>query len=445
MVPLVFFCLFAIATGEANSIPYAQIRSVPQQGSTPTNTNTGPVPSESFPFQDHLNDDFTLYWNFNSTHITFEMVVKTNGWVGFGISPKGAMKSSDVIIGWVKDGRVHFADRHAEGQFLPAVDSSQDWTLVMGQEIGQYTVFKVTRLLETCDDQDVSIKPGTTRVIYAYSNTDPLSDDAIRYHGNTRGTKSVLLLDPPTSEQHTDALPSGVKVLEFTNRNTSVPADDTTYHCTMWRLPDMGGKNHMIRYEPVIQAGHETLVHHMVLYYCSGTVREGSFPASSYKTSPQQVYNCYNVLIAWAIGGKIFNFPKHVGYPVGGADDPGIFMLETHYDNPRMRSGYVDSSGMRMYLTSQLRQHDAGILLIGVNVDEYHIIPPYEKSFLSQGICAEPCLAKGLGDQEIHAYHFSLITYTGSGRPGNPCLPFLPHNLHRVWATRKSMPTISPS
>ena len=39
----------------------------------------GPAPSESFPYQDRLTQDYTLYWNFNTTHITFEMVVRTNG------------------------------------------------------------------------------------------------------------------------------------------------------------------------------------------------------------------------------------------------------------------------------------------------------------------------------------------------------------------------------
>ncbi|GFO49022.1 DBH-like monooxygenase protein 1 [Plakobranchus ocellatus] len=392
----------------ANVIPYAQFAAVPQpSGLSSTNPNHGPAPSELFQFHDWLTEDYTLYWNFNDTHITLEMVVKTNGWVGFGISPNGAMKSSDVIIGWVKDGQVHFADRHAEGHFLPAKDSSQDWTLLMGQEVGEYTVLKVVRLLDTCDDEDVAVLPGTTRVIYAYSPNDPPTDDAVRYHGTTRGAKSILLLDPPTNEQQESALPSDVKVLEFRNRNVSVPSTDTTYHCTLWKLPDLGGKHHMIRFEPIIQRGHELLLHHAVLYYCLGSLDESiAFPTSfsCYPNPPRQAYQCYQILIAWAIGGKAFNYPTHTGYPFGGAGDPGYFMMETHYDNPNMRADYVDNSGLRVYLTTQLRQHDAGIFLVGVNVDAYQIIPPYEKSFMSTGYCEESCLAEGLGDQEMHVF-----------------------------------------
>ncbi|GFO17707.1 DBH-like monooxygenase protein 1 [Plakobranchus ocellatus] len=374
--------------------------------SSPGATAKGPPPSESFPYEDQLSDDYTLYWKFNNTHITFEMVVRTNGWVGFGISPSGAMKSSDVIIGWVKDGQTHFADRHAEGHFLPAKDSSQDWTLLMGQESGEYTVLKVSRPLETCDDSDRPILPGTTRVIFAQSPNDPPSDDAVSYHGSTRGTKSLLLLDPPTSDKQKISLPSDVKTLEFTNRNVSVPSADTTYWCTTWKLPDLGGKHHMIRYEPIIQTGHETLLHHVILYFCDGSLNEATDPAAFHcdRNPLKHSSHCTHVFIAWAIGGKAFNYPSHVGHSLGSAGDPGYFLMETHYDNPRMRSDYVDDSGLRLYLTKELRQHDGGVLMAGVQVSGYQIIPPYEKSFLSQGICDTACISESLGDTEMRVF-----------------------------------------
>jgi hypothetical protein len=35
--------------------------------------------------------------------ISFLVEVQTKGWVGFGISPNGGMKNSDIVIGWVTD------------------------------------------------------------------------------------------------------------------------------------------------------------------------------------------------------------------------------------------------------------------------------------------------------------------------------------------------------
>ena len=67
---------------------------------------------DAYPFSSVLRADgdgsplYTLYWNFNTAEetITFAVKARTNGWVGFGVSPNGGMVNSDVVIGWVNDG-----------------------------------------------------------------------------------------------------------------------------------------------------------------------------------------------------------------------------------------------------------------------------------------------------------------------------------------------------
>ena len=61
-------------------------------------------------FRKVLHPQYTLYWNYNPTdsNLTFAVRVQTTGWVGFGISPNGGMVGSDVVIGWVQDGRSYF-------------------------------------------------------------------------------------------------------------------------------------------------------------------------------------------------------------------------------------------------------------------------------------------------------------------------------------------------
>ena len=62
-----------------------------------------------YPFSSVLKADsdgsplYALYWNFDTTEqtITFAVRAKTNGWVGFSVSPNGVMVNSDVVIGWV--------------------------------------------------------------------------------------------------------------------------------------------------------------------------------------------------------------------------------------------------------------------------------------------------------------------------------------------------------
>ena len=77
-----------------------------------------PLALGSLPFSSTLTTDpatgqalYQLYWTFDATQktITFNVVVRTTGWVGFGLSPDGGMVGSDVVIGWIaSDGSSHF-------------------------------------------------------------------------------------------------------------------------------------------------------------------------------------------------------------------------------------------------------------------------------------------------------------------------------------------------
>ena len=73
-----------------------------------------PVPTSQYKYDVTLDNDgkYRVFWDFNETHITFEVHVQTKGYVGFGISPNGNMNASDVVIGWVKDGHTYFSVSH---------------------------------------------------------------------------------------------------------------------------------------------------------------------------------------------------------------------------------------------------------------------------------------------------------------------------------------------
>ena len=71
----------------------------------------GVITTEPFDHSEILDKDgnYILFWNLNDTHVTFEVHVKTKGYVGFGISNNGDMYPGDVVVGWVKDGATHFS------------------------------------------------------------------------------------------------------------------------------------------------------------------------------------------------------------------------------------------------------------------------------------------------------------------------------------------------
>ena len=72
-----------------------------------------------YSFSATLHNDYKLYWSYDlaAETIRFAVRVRTEGWVGFGLSPNGQMPGSDVVIGWVTDqGEVvfHVSVKHAK-------------------------------------------------------------------------------------------------------------------------------------------------------------------------------------------------------------------------------------------------------------------------------------------------------------------------------------------
>ena len=56
------------------------------------------------------------------------------------------------------------------------------------------------------------------RIIFAYSETDPSSENAVAYHGTTRGTKSISLLSQLPEAQ---LLPADAISYDVANNNVS--------------------------------------------------------------------------------------------------------------------------------------------------------------------------------------------------------------------------------
>ncbi|XP_076820953.1 DBH-like monooxygenase protein 1 homolog [Clavelina lepadiformis] len=371
------------------------------------------TPSENYPHFAVLDSGSKvhLYWKFNDTYITFEVIGQTTGWVGVGISPNGGMASADIYVGWVKNGVANVTDRHgASTNIFPPIDAEQNVKLLVGSESDGWTNIKFERTIVACSgSDDIAITTSTLRIIWALGTNDPSGNDITPadYHGGEpekRGVKSLLILE---SGGANPTLPDGETYENFTMLNDAfnIPAEDTYYNCRLFEIPPLATKHHMVIIEPVIQAGNEANVHHILLYQCQYNV---TLNASRLNTDTRcyasnmfsDFLECSLVIHAWAIGGGTFYYPNHVGFPLGEADSPKYVVMETHYDNPNLQSGIVDSSGLRVFYTSQLRQYDAGVLEVGHLVYPFnHLIPPNADSYLSYGECHKDCLAAGLAAQ----------------------------------------------
>ena len=78
-----------------------------------------------------LDENYQMWWLFDEIHITIKVKVKTKGWVGWGVSDKGAMEGADMVIGlFDHSGTTHFHDRYAEARKEPTIDNQQDYDLI---------------------------------------------------------------------------------------------------------------------------------------------------------------------------------------------------------------------------------------------------------------------------------------------------------------------------
>ncbi|KAI4452995.1 dopamine beta hydroxylase related [Holotrichia oblita] len=129
---------------------------------------------------------------------------------------------------------------------------------------------------------------------------------------------------------------------------------------------------------------------------------------------------CKRVLAAWAMGATMFMYPEltkklyplqEAGLPIGGPDFNKYIMLEVHYNNPKLRSGIIDSSGIRFYVSQNLRPMDAGIIELGLEYTDKMAIPPGQSSFLLSGFCVSECTAVSLPPQGILIFGSQLHTH----------------------------------
>ena len=344
-----------------------------------------------------LDDDYVVHWTANHETETLQVLMKarTSGWVGFGLSPSGTMPGSDVITAWVNDdGTAFIQDRFAPSRTTPVVDAHQDVTLVNGEEVDGWTVIEFTRPFRSCDDdeeEDIALVTGTQRVVWAMGSADPADDDpaALLQHSNM-GSRSINLLNELPNSANFVAESVDYESHDVLQNNVVIGTDQTSYWCTSHELPS-DKPYHITAISPVLDG---PWVHHVLVYECkfefsdehrdfSGECRDGNMP------SALEECNGGSPIAAWAVGGDTYRMPDHVGITMGDGGARHVLM-EIHIDNPTGRSGIVDSSGLRLWYTDELREQDAGIMAIGRAIDSI-LLPPDQDDIIVTGYCPQEC------------------------------------------------------
>ncbi|ORY33879.1 PHM/PNGase F [Rhizoclosmatium globosum] len=280
----------------------------------------------------------------------------------------GGMHGADIwILRQNGKGEYYMQDSFSTTTATPIADSQQDVELLTAPDsAANHTVFTFMRPLKTCDpDNDHEIKEGLSQhLIWAYGS----SEGSLNYHGpKTRGNAAATLFHDPSSVdtraeslQAVQALQaaSELKVFEIQFPNVTVPPAHTTYLCTHFQVP-ADRKYHVVQYEAILTT---KLVHHMIIYGCVDKPKSFGDLYECASMSP----SCSKFTLAWAPGIGLNVLPKEVGFPFGtGTNALRYFSLQIHYNNPNALSNIIDSSGMRLFYTTQLRPNDMGVLILG--------------------------------------------------------------------------------
>ncbi|XP_017885001.1 MOXD1 homolog 1-like [Ceratina calcarata] len=353
-----------------------------------------------FTRHEKLDDDGEVVLEWDPTDeemVTFKVTAKTLGYVGIGFNDKNHMKGADIILAWVDDhsGAPNLLDSHGieDSEAALVTDTSQDVKVLDGSQNDTHTYVVFSRNWQTCDPQDRQLTGDTIRVLWALHPSDPELNTAI-WPGDKRGGRALRLKTPPphAPPQYTQDIKHWDVKLNQPPVSDNV---DTTYWCKIFKAPHKE-KHHMIGYTPLVEKENEDLVHHIILYECASTLpilgqhaRIVGAPCYS-PTMPREWESCLQPVLAWARGSRGEWLPEHVGIPIAEHSEGSYYMLEVHYNNPEMRK-VVDSSGVRLHLTPNLRPQEAGILVAGVAVSPLHLIPPKQKEYATAGYCTPHC------------------------------------------------------
>lgn len=216
---------------------------------------------------------------------------------------------------------------------------------------------------------------------------------------------AVALSSAQTGPQCDVTKEPGVKYFDIRLPETEVPQDLTTYICQAQRIPlPMDVSYHAVAFEPLIV--NKNIMHHMIVFGCTNPFSEDPHDCKDAD------FKCRHFLVQWSMGipGQICSHPN-TGFRLG-RDSVQSLSLQIHWDNANLAPGMTDSSGVRVYYTSRLRQHDASNIQVGQNDLQ---IPPGVAGFAQSGSCSSNCTQKWLKEPLYLTRAHIHMHYTGDG------------------------------
>eukprot|EP00479_Gromia_sphaerica_P008110 TRINITY_DN295_c0_g1_i3.p1 TRINITY_DN295_c0_g1~~TRINITY_DN295_c0_g1_i3.p1 ORF type:complete len:383 (+),score=68.76 TRINITY_DN295_c0_g1_i3:191-1339(+) len=311
------------------------------------------------------------------------MAVNSLGWVGFGRSMNGGMKGADMVVIRGANDDFTATSMSSTDYVPPTVDDVQIWKLVEWNQLNGESYFVAQRAVGGCTDNLVNLpfEDLEARFIFAFGRTQDFV-----YHTLTQRSNLQL------NVFHDEPL-IGVPDLPYFDTVMpayEIPLEVDSYICSNFTFPISDVKYHIVATEALINHG---LTHHIIAWECPNgvTVPDHAGPEGSWECSTMALDDCIPWPLGWGAGQQIHNLPPHVGVPLG-MDGAQNLVLQVHNNNPTFQAGVLDTNGLRYYYTSELRENDVGVLLIGSGASPQAIVlPPQLPSIYVTSECPEKC------------------------------------------------------
>ncbi|XP_044766667.1 tyramine beta-hydroxylase [Coccinella septempunctata] len=362
--------------------------------------------------------EMMLHWilDYPTKSIVFEIHLPRLDlqWFAIGFSDRGNYFPADYCVlsaGW---NRLNFEDTWADEDGNLHLDNTQNCNNFQHKNSRSTTKFTFTRKFDTCDEHDYIIEEGTTHIVWLRGRGPLPSVEGFNLRNISKQNEGMIRVSL-LKNINVSELPPYVMHYDVVVDKVRVPAEETTYWCSVRKLPTrFKKKHHIYQFESHIQKSSEGVVHHMEVFHCFAPANveiplyDGSCFASE---RPPETNVCKRVLAAWAMGAGPFTYPEEASLPFGGSDFNQYIMLEIHYNNPELISGLVDSSGIRLYVSDVLKDMDAGIMELGLEYTDKMAIPPKLNQFPLFGYCVSECTAVGLPQRGITIFGSQLHTH----------------------------------
>jgi len=291
------------------------------------------------------------------------------------------------------------------------LDEVNDWSVISSSRNGSCMNVVITRSLVTRDaaDRDIELDK-TIRFIWAVG-----PGEGVAYHGSKRGSGTLLV--PSKSDDSSEELSvadlagcdKNCSVIDLVASNYTIQPFHAVEMCQSFIFDETTSRLDVVAFEAAVDQ--VVMVKRLSLYVCQSSdafFQNHAIPLpcgrlDNEANTSNTIYRagCDLLLFEWVPGGQPLIFPDSVGFSVG---ENGVqyLLLETQYFNPNLLEGVVDQSGVRLHISDELRQYQAGVLKIG---DVGRSLAPLPAGQVSERVsqCPGECTSK-LFEEPINVF-----------------------------------------